>query len=571
MRHSGTCMIGGLLAIGAGTAAPAAAQPSAAAPVTLERVAPGRWRATYRLDALATTLRFERAAAFFRERVWSIVTPGYAWARDSSGGAVRQVLRATGAPRREIVFEFPEYADALPKEYELFEAFTDGSVAIYTGHFYATAIGVAADSGEGTMHTVRIIPPKGANVIVRGTVTNGAVTFTDSIGDGTYAYVGTIVPAETPDVIAIIDPGMPQWLRSQFDAYLPRLFASYARRFGARLPWKPMVLYGFRDTNQSGLSSGGGTLTGLVALALEGTAWRTPSTDAAVQAFHLLAHESAHLWNGQLVESAGGPASWIHEGGADAMAAEMLQSFGIVDSARNRGDRDRTLNACVSELAGGPVHTAASRGAFQEFYDCGYVMALWTTAAVRQAHAGTDLFTFWRDLISAAKPGGRYDEDLYFAVLAGEGVPTSRISEMRRFLDATGFDGAVTGLAAVGVHLVRGGTPPSSSQQNYARDALAHLMATACRGRVNFNWGRVAETGPIAGCTPFESALRVAAIDGLTLAAQGAALHDDVERKCASGVAVQLQDEGGATLVSVPCTRPLTARPPWYQWTGGSP
>jgi len=36
-----------------------------------------------------------------------------------------------------ITFEFPRYTTIIPKEYELFLAFSDDAVALYTGHFYA--------------------------------------------------------------------------------------------------------------------------------------------------------------------------------------------------------------------------------------------------------------------------------------------------------------------------------------------------------------------------------------------------------------------------------------------------
>src|SRR5215471_9540158 len=123
--------------------------------VSLERLATGAWRATYHLSAPTPALRFERTASFFRERVWTVVTPGYHLGRDGD----RQVVRvASGAtPQREIVFEFPEYTESLPKEYELFLPFTGGAVAVYTGHFYAAPIvdGTAA----GTVRTIDVTPP----------------------------------------------------------------------------------------------------------------------------------------------------------------------------------------------------------------------------------------------------------------------------------------------------------------------------------------------------------------------------------------------------------------------------
>src|SRR6185503_4914726 len=163
-------------------------------------------------------------------------------------------------------------------------------------------------------------PPQGTHVVVGGRVERGVAAFLDSLDDGTYAYIGTAKPIETPDVLAIVDSSMPAWLRELFDRNLPALFHEYAKRFGTALPWKPVVLFSF-DSSGTGYSSGGGTLTGLISMVLTGSAWRTPSRTAMEQGFHLIAHESAHLWNGQLVSNANsGRGAWMHEGSADAMA-----------------------------------------------------------------------------------------------------------------------------------------------------------------------------------------------------------------------------------------------------------
>src|SRR5690348_9081805 len=103
--------------------------------ITIERVAPKKWRATYALTQPVTSLRFERPAGFFRERVWTVVTPGYRLNRQGEWQTLALDPNATA--QKEIVFEFPEFTDPLPKEYELFQAFTDGGLAIYTGHFNA--------------------------------------------------------------------------------------------------------------------------------------------------------------------------------------------------------------------------------------------------------------------------------------------------------------------------------------------------------------------------------------------------------------------------------------------------
>jgi len=371
--------------------------------------------------------------------------------------------------------------------------------------------------------------------------------------------------------VAIVDPGMPAWIKDMFNARLPDLFHEYAKRFGSRLPWKPVVLFSFQDDGSPGYSSGGGTLTGLVNMTLAGSAWRTTNAAAAEQAFHLIAHESAHLWNGQLVASDPSSAgSWMHEGGADAMANEMLGSFGIIDSARYRIRREEALNKCAAAVASGSVESALNRGAERTVYDCGFVMALWTEAAVAQAHSGATMFTFWRALVEAAqKNKGGYDEALYFAVLREAGVSDATVSRMRTFLASRdSIAVAVAGLQEAGIAVRSGqGAPPASYQQEVGRTAMIHVMQQAC-GRVNFSWGVPVRTGVVATCAPFASELLVFQIQGFRVRDQGAAVHDAVRAACAAREAIALLAEDGRSLTTVPCTRPLLPRPTWFEVPG---
>ncbi|MGE0354859.1 MAG: hypothetical protein AB7I33_13585 [Gemmatimonadales bacterium] len=551
-----------LLFCAALTAVEAGAQTSAV--IDIARVAPGHWRATWHLSAPATSLTFERSAGFFREQDWTVTTPGYRLARRED----RQLILLDGGaePRSVIVADFRESTQPLPKEYELFQPFSDGAVALYTGHFYVMPAGPAYRDST-WIRTVRITPPPGGHGVLRGRVIPGLVAFTDSTGEGTYVYLGPARPIETPDMLAIVDAGMPAWLTGMLDRNLPRLFAAYRDRFDAPLPWKPTVLFSFKDTTLSGYSSGGGTLTGLINMTLTGSAWRTPGPEPAERAFHLIAHEAAHLWNGQLVESDPTNAgAWMHEGAADAMADAMLVQFGVVDSARSRRRQEEALNRCALAVTDGPVSTAIQRGAIRTVYDCGFVMAIWTAAAVHAARADAGLFTFWKDLVHAAmQRGGRYDQELYFSVLRGEAVPQDVIDRMRAFLTGSdGFGLAVAGLRGNGVMVATGaGAPPAGYQQELGRTAMLHLMGQACN-RVDFNWGPPIRTGAVPDCRPFAAPMQVYRIEGFSPGRKGASTYDAVVSACAAGKEVKLQDEDGKTLSSVPCTQRLEPRPPWY-------
>lgn len=536
--------------------------------IRITHPAEGRWQASYFLLTPATRLEFERPAAFYRERVWQVATPGFHFAREGD----RQLLVAdSGAgPVRRLDVTFPTFAEPLPKEYELFIAFSDGGTALYTGHFNARVL-AAGDSGAPRYAShLSIIPTAGQRALVKGRVVDGAVTWADTTGEGTYIYLGPAAPIETGTVLAIVDPGMPPWLETMASNRLPELFDDYTRSFGLTLPWKPTVLYAFRDTTTPGLSSGGGTLDGLVTLTLTGEAWKEATPDAREQAFALLAHESFHFWNGQVVANDPSPGgAWIHEGSADAMAGLMALEYGIVDSARARAVQQLLLNRCVGAMARGPTSTALARGQVRQVYDCGFVMALWTGLAVRRANGAGTLVTFWRRLLQDAVANGRhYDQARYFGVLRAMGVDSATVATMQAFVGETpDIDAAIASFQRLGARLRAMETPPDAADQvGYARDAFAAVMASACK-RVSFYSGVPIRTDAIAGCAPFAEAMAVDRIEGLKVADEGARIYDLVRDACAKSGTVRL-DTTDDREVQAPCTRPLPPRPKWYLLEG---
>ncbi len=535
--------------------------------IAVERLEPGRWRVTYSFDERLALLRFQRTAGFYREDVWTIATPGYRFARREDDQVIE---RAPGAPgRRELVVEFGEYTEPLPREYELFVPFADGGLAFYTGHLYGRSE-TAEESGP-MVRDLDIRPPAGTRAVVGGRVYGAPFRWSDSIGDGTYVYIGDTAPLESDDMIAIVDRGLPEWLRTQFQTWLPRLFALYTERFGVELPWKPVVLYGFEDSDRPGFSSGGGTLTGLVQLTVSGTAWKEPSPEAEELALGLLAHEAAHLWNGQLVGSVEGREPWMHEGSADALSARLLREFEVIDAQRLRERNESAINACLERVEGTSVNAS---GEPRVPYDCGQLMALWTEAALRHAGAGEDLFGLWRALIAAAlergSPGpgsrGRYDQALYLRVLGDMGVPDAVRGRMTAFLDDPGVDHAalaVAGLGAEGLRLEPSDDPPPEYGAELARRAMVHLMSEACDGRYSFDSGPALRTYAIDGCAPFAKPLEVHYIAGARVDGEGVALFDRVAELCRRGEPVSLGDADGGTIAAVSCERAPASRRPW--------
>ena len=503
------------------------------------------WRATWQLAAPARALRFERPATGFRREHFEVLTPGYALARDGE----HEVLRTDGEPASTIAVRFREFARHLPKDYEFFQKFSDGSVAIYTGH-------LLAKQDDVLIRNFRFEPRAGEHIVSGGKLHTAPVAWTDDSGQGTYVYFGSIVPVESRDTISIVDPGLPDWLETRTREALPRLFDLYARRLGAKLPDRPTVLFSYKPSDQSGYYSSGGTLPGLIQLGIEGTGWPTESDEGLLQLFHFLAHEAVHLWNGQIVHYPAEAQAWMHEGSADGLAERALLDMAVMDEARFLRYQTDALNQCRRGLGTEPLETAAKRGQFELYYSCGNALALLTEKAT-----GRDLFAFWNALIARAlaQPGHHYDAGDYYALL-GDDAPT-----VRAFVDQPAApDALVTALQSHGVTISTPSSPPSEYGQPLARDALIHILGEACTGSYGFNTmsnGLTIRTD--VNCKGVNGGDVVESIGGHNVFRAGHLAWDHVHERCGTSQPVLVGVAGRE--VELPCTKPVAARPAYVR------
>ena len=494
------------------------------------------------------------------------MTPGWRFERRDDD---QLLVAGEGVGASETIeVRFPVHTANLTKEYELFAEFTDGSVALYTGHFHvATEEPAASDAGDEAefLRRVELVPAAGERVVVQGVATRGPTVWGGAHVDGTYAYVGTIEPLETDSMIALLDPGAPPWLLERMRDLLPAFFAEYADRFGEALPWKPMVLFSFHDLEVSGLQSGGGTLTGLIQMSVTGGAWREATPDSSEHLVHLIAHEAAHLWNGQ-IHAYGDPAdSWMHEGSADALANALLLRHGAIDEARLSERRTEAINLCARGLRDGSLSTAGERRRFSDYYACGSTIAIWSAAATSAEDAPDRLFEIWRRLFEiSASAGGDYDRQTYFSALRELGASAESTARLEAFIDTHHTDpvGALGELfSSVGIELERPERPAESLRRSWAATALQHLMAAACDGRYSFQHeGLRLRTAPMEGCGPFQRELRVVAIEGHPVRQEGDLALAAARRRCErqQPVSLELESEPPA---HVPCPSPPPVEP----------
>lgn len=564
-----------LLLLGAGCAAHPAGAGGASTPVHVPYVALAQdptgagWVATWHLDSAASELRFERPASGFRRDAFEVLTPGFSVQRDGDA----EVLRTTGAAAREIAVRFPEFDRELPKEYAFFRRFTDGGVAIYTGHLVARPVGRGAGGCDSCwVRRLRVTPPPGAHVVVGGRRHDAPVFWSDTTGEGTYVYVGGVAPVEAPGVIAVTDPALPAWIDTRWRALLPSLFAFYADRLGAAPETRRTVLFDYRPSDADGHQYGGGVLPGLIQLGIEGRAWETESPAALVQVAHFLAHEAAHVWNAELVRAPAVHDPWLHEGGADALAQRALLALGLIDEARFREYQSAALNACRAGIGSRSVREAA-RTAPALGYACGNVLALLTETSLPRGERAS-LPDVWRRLIADARArGGAYTYDGYVQAWRALGAGDDDVRTLAALVDRPGTaDSLVAALTARGVAIEADTAPPVDYTRALGRDALLTLQAGDCGGRASFTQ-RAGGLQVADGlrCTALPAGVLVTTIGGHDVIAGGHRAWAHLVERCGSPRPVLVGYTAGADgaerpgSVELTCRAPAAPRPPYVR------
>ncbi len=422
----------------------------------------GDWRVSWELPVPVSEAPFARGDYPDRARRWRVATPGVAIVTED--GVDR--LRSSSGPVSRVEVRIAPYAVKPEKDYQLLVPFTDGDVLVYTGAFELAVPGRGEAPPEPPWRNVfTFVPRPGQGVVVGGRRTDGPATWPSREG-GTYACLGAARPVETSLGLAVVDAGMPAWLRDRTLDLAPRVFALYATGTGERLDVRPTFFLSYgADPGPDGYSFGGGTLEGVVQLDTRLAGRHLAASDAEVwtSQARLLAHEAAHLWLDHAFEPADDAGRWLDEGGADAFAFRALLDLAVVDRARWLELVSDDATACLRQLESGPLSGAARAGRWKALYRCGAVASLLADAVGAAGSPPRDLLAFWGGVFRAS-PGGRYGESLWLLHL--ESMPGGReaAAVVRRMVaapDASLPADLVAILRRAGAEARLEGSPPS--------------------------------------------------------------------------------------------------------------
>ncbi|MGF1543380.1 MAG: hypothetical protein ACFB00_02540 [Parvularculaceae bacterium] len=377
------------------------------ADISFEALPDGDWRVTYDFSGLTSSVDLGPSLDGFRARDWR-PTAGSAVSIVASRG--RDVLRGPRPFAKAAFVVTPKAIDAA-RAYDPIAPMGADAALIYTGHFIPWANGRRAPS------TLTVRAPPGRFAAAFGEAAPVLRDWSSPLGRPAYIYVGPQPPIASGGVLGAIDPATPDWLAREAEIFAVEAFGALERAFAWALPATPNFFLAFEPGGAPGRAAyAGDALPAQFRMTLTGGAWGAPS-DWARDLFRLgVAHEAAHLWQTAARPKVEGVPDWIHEGGANVLAADVMVSLGYWDAAKRAGRIVEARAKCAHALPGRSLDEAAAAGDVDAIYACGE--ALNAAASARHPDGGAG---FWRDFIDRARADRGYDAETFFALASVRG------------------------------------------------------------------------------------------------------------------------------------------------------
>jgi hypothetical protein len=366
------------------------------------------WHATFIFDRAFNTWVLPRSALTaeggqpWRAPSWTVDTRGV---RLQRRGSYDLLAADRGKLPLRIDVTFTPVPERLQADYSPALAFTDGSVALFVAQFDGfpmdspSAVGkLPSDLNNQRVAAVEIryvLRDSAGPVLLEGR----RVPVAETSDANTYVLFGGTQPIETPDMIGILDPQLPAWIKESLTRSVPALLARYSQELGPLREFKPAIMVSWGGPTPALVSRGGSVLRGLIAMQYEGSGVLEETTAQRQQGLWFIAHEAAHFWLGQTVAYEYARDAWITEGGADLLA---IRAVAEIDPEYDpRVELNRAVADCIKLSRRHGVASARDRGEHRAYYACGAVFGL-----VAEAGSGRSFYKFVRRVIDENRGDG---------------------------------------------------------------------------------------------------------------------------------------------------------------------
>ena len=349
------------------------------------------WRADYELAEPVENIHFDQVGPY-RTRAWRVLTPGL---KLETGGKLEQIT-AGGKRFSSVSVEASLYLPYELGNYTPFDRFSDGGTDIYVGFF-------AGDAQQGNQAR-----PLQLRVQLTG-LPNEHVVPTDAKNpaEPDYAYFGPATPVPFGAAKVILDPQIPAWLIPVIEDTTAKVTSYFDQAWHRKLPETPLLLISRDAVATKGLSVKGGTFKNKIVYRLGGEALlREGHPEVRRHIVELVAHELVHIWQRNVIRGGfGGDESWVHEGGAEAVAVAVLEKTGLFSKEEADAYSAKLLAEC--DQLKGSVDT------YRGYYACGF-------KRFRDYH--TDIFALWKSMMEMTESSGEvYSSRMIDTILGRRG------------------------------------------------------------------------------------------------------------------------------------------------------
>ena len=377
------------------------------------------WTADFIFDRSVTAWIFRRSDLTsetrrpWRQENWHVVTSGV---RLQRRGNYDLLSAERGELPRRVTLNFKPVAEGLEQDHPPALVFTDGSVALFVGQFDCFPLDSMAEArtlpADLNNHPVPAARLKFAFRDAAGPVLlDGKRSATgETTAKDTYVFFGATRPVETPDMIGVFDPQLPDWIQASLTRGVPAMIGRYTQELGPLRRFKPTVLVSWEGPTRGIMSREGGALDGLIALRYAGSGLLKETDEQRHVGLWFIAHEAAHFWLGQTVAYEYARDAWITEGGAELLAFRAVAE--IEPEYDPRVPLNRAIEECIGFTENRGVARAAERGERRAFYSCGAVFAL-----VAEAGSGRSFYKFARLLVDTQRADGVVSRTEWLAAL----------------------------------------------------------------------------------------------------------------------------------------------------------
>lgn len=370
--------------------------------VTMQKQNGTEWSVQYQLEKPTQRLAFVRNPDHTRVERWQPISDGFMVAVDTATGH-EFISRRDGQPFSEVNIRLTPTYTPLLKDYAPFSPFTDGGMAWFSGRFKVCPL--TCDDAMRLTYEFNMQAEPLDYIRLPGQNARQTASWQESPDDGLMVYVGPQAPSVN-GLETIIDPVLPPALQSSLQQDLPPLMDYFSARLG-ELSVRPTIMASFSSTDDGRYGQQGGVIGSQLFVHWYGHSLyeRMQNADFVNETLWFFAHEVAHLFQGNLFYN---DDAWIHEGAAEYMAYEYLQSQGVSASFLSQRLAS-ALTLCEQPL---------TDDLFARHYACGLVVADRINQELKGSYP-LGLFRLWELYqLDVEQNPAEEGADTYFRILA---------------------------------------------------------------------------------------------------------------------------------------------------------